>query len=149
MTGPRIDFYLLSQSDDTTRYNFACRLANKAYSANHRLYIHFADATEAKYLDKMLWTYQDNAFIPHQLEQQESDANCPIHLGSTPALPEQLQHNDILLNMAPDIPEFFMRFQRIIEISLNQPHWRNIARTHYRYYRTANSEISTHTIEDN
>lgn len=145
----RVDFYLLNQPSDTAREIFACRLANKAYSNNHKVFIYLSSAGHAESIDKLLWTYADNAFVPHQIHHAKTNAqpntDCPIYLGwQNPSE----YHNDILLNLSADIPEFYHDFQRVIEIATIDDAARTQAREHYRVYRDAQCALTTHEIKN-
>ena len=63
----RVDFYVLPDTADGARLEFACRIAEKAYTQAHRVYVHAASAAEAARLDELLWTFRDTSFVPHAL----------------------------------------------------------------------------------
>lgn len=139
----RIDFYLLTQPNETARYQMACRLANKAYRNQHRIYIHTNSTQQAREFDALLWTFADDTFVPHQLVDNHADSQCPIHIGCE-AAPEF--HQDILINLADTVPEYYSRFARVLEIATNDPSARDIARNNYKMYKSADCELTTHEI---
>ena len=110
---PKIDFYIISESDAKTRLLFACRLIEKAYHAKHRIYIHAETQNEAHQLDELLWTYREDTFLPHNLYGEGPEPAPPIQVGYG-AAPEQ--QRDILINLNSHVPEFFVNFNRILEI---------------------------------
>jgi len=139
----RIDFYILQESKPQARYPFACRLINKAYQRGHKLYIHTEAKEEAHRLDDLLWTFQDTSFIPHNLSGEGPTPPPPVQIGFDN---KATGFNDVLINMATEVPPFFNRFKRIIEIVIQEPDWKKRAREHFLFYRENGCELNTHNI---
>ena len=138
----RIDFYILKNQPASARLRFACRLLQKAYQQQHKVYVHLESEAEAAELDQRLWTFHDESFIPHALVSAANVDHIPILLGTN--APQDA--NDILLNLAPDTAGFFPQFQRIMEIVPAEEPWQSQARTRYRDYQEKQYAIQTHTI---
>ena len=139
----RIDFYLLPQDDAHARPLFACRLAEKAYQLGHRIYIHTESAQQTRHLDELLWTYREDSFLPHDLHAPGLDPVPAILLGHA-AEPEQ--NTDVLINLAPEVPLFFGRFERVAEIIDQQEGCRRQGRERYGFYRDRGYELKTHQL---
>jgi DNA polymerase-3 subunit chi len=139
----RIDFYLLNDDKKKARYDFACRLIDKAYRQGHRLYLHVNDQTEAQALDDLLWSYRDDSFLPHNLYGENSSPTPPIQIGFaiTPT-----EHADTLLNFTQDVPAFYQNFNRVVEIVLQDEMSRKTARQHYKLYREQGCELQSHDM---
>ncbi len=140
---PKIDFYIIPESDAKTRLLFACRLIEKAYQNKHRIYIHTENQQEAHQLDELLWTYREDSFLPHNLYGEGPDPAPPIQIGYS-VVPEK--QRDILLNLNKQVPEFFTNFNRVLEIVSSDATLQAISREHYRYYKTQGHEINTHKL---
>ena len=54
----RIDFYVLRQSSEQARQQFACKLAEKAYRLNNTVHIVAGNRADARRLDELLWTFR-------------------------------------------------------------------------------------------
>ena len=67
----QVDFYLLSDPRATAREFFACRLSEKIIGLNQSAYIHTESNDVARYVDDLLWTYQDISFIPHGISGED------------------------------------------------------------------------------
>ena len=65
---------------------------------------------------------------------------------SSTAAASQLLHDEVLLNLRPEWPPFFSRFQRLIEIVSLDDEDRAAARERYRFYRDRGYEIRTHDL---
>lgn len=137
-----IDFYLVKESVISDCYGFVCRLVDKAFQQKHHIYIHANTLEEAKTLDELLWTFRDTSFIPHGLYQNTSkDEAVRIGVGVHPEPPY-----DILINLTPDIPNFFNHYRRVLEIVPQDTSWKNSARQKYKTYKEKNCELVTHDL---
>lgn len=138
----RVDFYILDQQ--AGRPQFACRLAEKAVLQGHRVYIHTADEQAAQELDRLLWTFSDGSFLPHALAASEpADSLAPVHIGHGQ---EPLDHDQVLINLADEIPLFFSRFERVAEIVDGDQGAREQARERFRFYRERGYELNSHSL---
>ena len=144
MSQIRVDFYLLSNNEPDAVGLVACRLLEKAYQRGHRVFV-FCDSKEnAERLDELLWTYKEDSFIPHNLQGEGPEPPPPVQIGYGA---EPRGFNDILLNMSPTIPDYFARFQRVMEIVAADDTAKEISRNHYREYRSKQCALHTHNIE--
>lgn len=121
----QIDFYVLPDTTLEARLDFACRLAETIQRKGYRLHLHAEDEAMARELDERLWTFRPDAYVPHALLGEGEgeagaapDPRIPVTIGwGAPPSPDQAVQ--ALLNLAPDIPEWFSRFERVAEI-INQ-----------------------------
>ena len=140
----RVDFYLLSSIQPDARCLVACRLIEKAYYKGHRIFVWCNDQHEAELLDELLWTFRDDSFIPHNLQGEGPEPAPPVHIGYDK---EPRGFNDILINFASEIPSFYPKFKRIIEVVSGVDADKEQSRTHYKEYRAKGCELYTHNIE--
>jgi DNA polymerase-3 subunit chi len=135
----QIDFY--THVDDKVRT--ACRLAAKAFSRELRVMVLCPDADTAGRVDRLLWTTPATSFIPHCFGGDALATVTPIvvdHDGAEPL------HDQMLLNLRPEWPPFFSRFQRLIEIVSRDDEDRRLARERFKFYRDRGYEIRTHDL---
>jgi DNA polymerase-3 subunit chi len=62
------------------------------------------------------------------------------YLGTAPA------HDQVLLNLRPEWPPLFSRFQRLVEIVSLEDEDRRLARERFKFYRDRGYEIRTHDL---
>jgi len=139
----QVDFYLLPSADGNGKHLAACRLTQKVYRLKHRIYILTGDHEESAQLDRLLWTFNPGSFIPHQIHTDLVDARLPVLIGhgAPPA-----EFNDVLISLAPKVPEFFERFERVAElVSADEPE-RAAARDRFRQYRDRGFPVQTHNL---
>lgn len=143
MSSIRVDFYLLNGSEADEASLLVCRLLEKAYLRGHRVFVYCTNQQEAEKLDELLWTFKDNSFIPHNLQGEGPEPPPPIQIGYQD---EPRGFNDILINLDSEIPKFYNRFRRVIEIVANNETAKTLSRAHYREYRANQCELTTHEI---
>lgn len=145
MTG-RVDFYVLNSATPEQRWNVACRLTAKAYLQDLRVVIWNESAADAAACDELLWTFNEQAFVPHQITRdvQSMDPGTPVHLMlSLEALPAA----DMLVNLAGRLPSEPARFARIAEIIDADPERRRLGRERFKAYRDQNLTLQTHQLD--
>lgn len=70
-----VDFYVLDATDEDAVLRTACRVAQKAWEQGLRVYI-LADTDEdAARIDDLLWTFQQDSFVPHERWHGVGDSN--------------------------------------------------------------------------
>lgn len=137
---PKVDFYILPDTETSARELFACRLTEKAYSLGHRVYLHTRDAAHAARLDQLLWTFRDGSFLPHELSGPTA-AQSPIVVGYQTA---PIAQDDLLITLADTFPDHLLHFARIAEIVAGDDEQRSRARERYRRYRDLGYELESH-----
>lgn len=140
----RVDFYVLPAGDKNAPLPFTCRLTEKAYDLGQRIYIHAETEAQAAQLDNLLWTFRQGSFIPHALYETDNDSELPAHIGwrGEPA------SRDLLINLAPAVPLFYDRFERIAEIVSPDETAKLAARARFKFYREHGITPESHTIEN-
>jgi len=142
---PRVDFYVTKNSTPQFSLSTACRIAEKAFSAGHRIHIHMNNETDCEKLDALLWTFRDRSFIPHEISPV-TIADCPVTISSEKSPEMTSGHTDMLVNVSDQLVENFKQFQRIAEII--DSHYDSIVagRERYRFYRENGLEPQHHEV---
>jgi len=135
----RIDFYF--EAED--KLQVACRLSAKAVRQKLRLLIYAEDAPQAQRIDKLLWTWQATGFLPHCMARSPLAAQTPVLITHDP---EDMPHDEVLLNLHSTRPPAFSRFQRLVEIVGLEEDDRAAARERYRFYRDRGYAIAKHDL---
>ena len=139
----RIDFYVLAGSSPQGRAALACRLAEKAYGFGHAVYVHVESDSQARAMDEILWTFRENSFLPHEIHAGDESSAAPIQIGCVED--PQVDH-DVLINLSPDVPVFFSRFERMAELVDSDPQVRERSRRRFRYYKERGYPLTTHKL---
>ncbi len=127
-----VDFYILGQTQQQDRLTFTCRLTEKAWTEGHQVYIHVDSEEAAMELDALLWTYKPDSFVPHQLAGKVADGSCDVEIGWQQH-PEH--HKGVLINLVSPLPTFFSRFDRVLEVVIQEEAILKQTREHYKFYK--------------
>ena len=142
----QIDFYMSAGDTEGARHNFVCRLLEKAVAKNSKVYVHTQDAVQAQHLDKSLWTFKPGSFIAHEIAGQDVDKSCPVIIGHDQ---EPDASRDILLNLANEVPRFFSRFERVLDVINHDQEIRSLGRKRYSFYKDRGYPLNYHDLKPN
>ena len=137
----QIDFY----TNVLDKLGTACRIVVKGYGLRHRIVVFCADAEIAQRMDRLLWTSPATGFVPHCSPADALAAVTPVivdHRGGEPV------HDQVLVNLRDELPSFFGRFERLIEIVSVDEEDRKNARERFRFYRDRGYDIRTHDLKE-
>ena len=135
-----VTFYLSNKAGDGVRQALAWRIADKAQKQGRLVYIHCRDADHARQLDQQFWQTPATGFLPHGT-QQEGKAPVILGHGEDPG-----DHHDVLINLAPEVPDFATRFQRVAEMITGDGPLREAGRARFRFYRDRGFQIQSHRL---
>lgn len=138
-----IDFYLLGKDNVDGGDRIACRLAEKAFRLGHRIYMYTDGVDTCEKLDRLLWTFSANSFVPHTVALEANDSDTPVCIGFQGPPPG---FADVLISLSKEVPTFFSRFERVAEVVGASDSEKQQARERYRYYRDRGYELQTHDL---
>ncbi len=140
----RVDFYILGERARDNRFSLACRITEKAWREGNRVYLHTANENECRHMDRLLWTYRDASFIPHGIVPGADAGLNPVLIGWQG---EGGDEHQVLINLCPHVPDFFSRFERVIELIDNDPGVKQAGRQRYRFYKDRGYPLNDYRIE--
>jgi len=135
----QIDFYVHSENALHT----LCTLAAKALAKDVRMMVLTADEQATERVDRMLWSQPAIGFLPHCRAAHRLAPVTPIIVDH---LLEPIVHEQMLVNLRPECPAVFSRFERVIEIVGLDESERDLARARFRFYRDRGYDIRTHDL---
>ena len=142
----RVDFYVLDGEDEASRLTLVCRLAEKAHERGKTVFVHDDDEGRLGRLDAALWSFRPESFVPHRLlaadEPPDGVDSDPVQLG----LGEPAADRSVLINLAREVPAFFSRLERTLEVVDQHPDVRAAGRERYRFYRHRGYPLELHRI---
>ena len=156
----KIDFYITNINTLDEYLNFACRLTEKAYRKQCDVYLHTANEEHMAALDKLLWTFRPNSFLPHSSESnaengsvnKATENNNSAELASATGeilvacSGDPREHHDVLVNLTEQTPEFFSRFTRVAEVVMGTDEAKAKSRQRYKYYRDRGYPLEVHNL---
>lgn len=137
----KIDFYQIDQEDHLL---FTCRLVDKIYQQGHAVHIHTKSLAESESLDDLLWSFRPEHFIPHAIcQDSEPEEDTPILISHEI---EPVAHDDVLVNLSDQVPDFFSRFTRVAEVVPLDENSRAAARISYKFYKDRGYTLDYHKL---
>ena len=140
---PRADFYLI----DKPRFReqpllLVCELAKRGYAANLPILILARDNAQAEALDDLLWSFDAEEYLPHQIAgMDEGDDDTPI-LIATPDM--DIPARTLLINLRDAAPTG--SFERVLEVVPADPAARGPLRERWKHYQALGFEVNKHDM---
>ena len=142
----QVDFYILGKDSVSALLKTACRIAEKAMKQQQHTYVKAQSEAQARNLDDLLWTFSQGSFVPHRLVEvgRAQDATEPVIVGFGGDPKDD--NWQLIINLADAVPEFFSRYERVIEIVDANLERRAQGRERYRFYKERGYQLNTHNI---
>ncbi|MGE0625822.1 MAG: DNA polymerase III subunit chi [Pseudomonadales bacterium] len=144
----RIDFYILQDVNLGAQHRFACRLAAQALAGgkttdgSQPVILHTADEQTAREVDELLWHYPDRRFVPHAVAGDPSAGSAPVLI----TWQEPPAFDGVLFNLTSEVPHFFNRFHRVVEVVVQDQ--LDAGRERYRFYRHRGYPLYDHKLDE-
>jgi DNA polymerase-3 subunit chi len=138
----RADFYLIQK--DRFREEpllLVCELARKAHDANLWTLVLARDDEQAQRLDELLWEFDADAYIPHQLAGDEEDELTPV-LIATPEADTPMRALVINLRDEP----VNGTFDRVLEVVPADDSARGPLRERWKQYQSRGLELKKYDM---
>ena len=140
---PRADFYLIA------KYRFreaplllVCELAKRAYAANLPTLVLARDAAQAEALDDLLWSFDPDDYLPHQIAGADEDEDEAPILIATPDM--DVPARPLLVNLRDAAPAG--DFERVLEVVPADPAARGPLRERWKQYQARGFEVNKHDM---
>ena len=140
---PRADFYLIAKE----RFReepllLVCELAKRGFAANLPILVLARDAAQAEAIDDLLWSFDPDEYLPHQIAGiDEGDDETPI-LIATPEM--DLPARAMLINLRDAAPTG--SFDRVLEVVPADPSARGPLRERWKHYQALGFEVNKHDM---
>lgn len=128
---------------------YACRLLRKAHRAGARVAV-TGDLATLQALDRELWTFDDQEFLPHVLAAGKP---LPERLNATPIWlsPDPSSapgERSILVNVGRTMPAGMDRFERLFDLVSSEPDDRQEGRLRWKAYAAQGWDVQPHEVKD-
>ena len=145
----QVMFYVLPEaSSETAEVNDnahlfqACLHASVCYRNNQRVYIHTNDQGSAHSIDEMLWGFEPDSFVPHNLVGEGPAQGAPVEIG----FQSPKSRRPTLINLASQVPSFAGNYSHIIDFVPAETSLKIQARERFKQYKQAGFHIDTHNV---
>ena len=137
---PRADFYLIAKPrfrDEPLK--LVCELARKACDAGQPLLILADSAQQAEALDELLWEFDPDAYVPHQVAGIDEDDDLAPVLIAPPECDAPLRALVLNLRAAPVVGAF----ERVLEVVPADESARGPLRERWKHYKALGVEVKS------
>lgn len=138
----RADFYLIAKPrflDEPLR--LVCELVRKAYDGNLWTLVLARDEEQAAELDELLWAFDDDAYIPHQIAGDEEDELTPV-LIATPEM--DVPARALVINLRD--AAYAGQCDRVLEVVPADPSAREPLRERWKQYKDRGFELNKYDM---
>ena len=139
---PRADFYLIAKPRFATQpLLLVCELARRAHDTGRFTLVLARDAAQAEELDDLLWSFEPDAFIPHQIAGDEEDEVTPVLI-----VPPELEAppRPLVINLRD--AAWTAACERVLEVVPADPAARDPLRERWRQYKSMGYELAKHDM---
>ncbi len=134
-----IDFY----THVPDRVDVAARIIAKAHAARGSVRVLTPDEATSDALDRRLWLVPPTGFLPHCKIPCSLADETPIWIGHS------LEHTGpavVLVNLHPEPPPYFSRFERLAEIVGADDADAAAGRERWKFYKARGYELRQHSL---
>lgn len=133
------------------RLNMACQVVARHYAKGRKLLVFSTDTRVLGRFDRLLWSFDPVAFVPHVGINDELAAQTPVLLSTQaveawPGDSGQGLSSVWMLNLDPNCPPNPEKFERILEIVSNEESDRQAARQRWVTYKAAGLSLHAHDV---
>lgn len=140
---PRADFYLIAKPRFASQpLRLVCELARKACDANLPTLVLARDAAQAEELDELLWSFDENAYIPHQIAGEDADEEEAVVLIAPPGV--AIPQRPLVINLRD--AAWLEACERVLEVVPDDPAAREPLRERWRQYKAAGYALAKHDM---
>ena len=135
----RADFYLIAKPRFLEKpLLLVCELARKACDSDQPLLIFAASAAQAEELDELLWEFDPDAYVPHQIAGTDEDDDIVPVLIAPPEADAPLR--PLVLNLrTAAVPA---GFERVLEVVPADESARAPSRERWKHYQASGVEVN-------
>lgn len=135
---PRIDFYHLQKQNLET---VLPRLLEKAYASGKPIKVKIGNEMRVEFINALLWTYDDESFLPHGSRKDGSAELQPIWLSADDDNPNSAEYL-FLVDGAQSGGEILEKFERVFHIfDGNNPEAVTQARQFWKSLKSSGAEL--------
>ncbi len=142
---PDVLFHHFNSIDNNNYLLYVCKLIEKGFKQKIQpIYIHTNNQQQAEQLDKLLWTFKQDSFIPHTIVGTSDLDSTPVQIGWNE---NQFHTAAAIVNLSEEIPISYLESKKIHEIINNDEVKKNKARERWKNYKSNGCQLNVHQIK--
>ena len=139
----KVTFVLLN-SEQADVFNSASEQAAHYFRQNKRVFVYTQDQEQAHQIDEILWSFDPNSFVPHNLVGEGPKQGAPVEI----SWQAPTNYRQVLINLSDSVPEYCHQFQQVIDFVPTEEPAKKLARARYRHYQTLGMVVDTQQAID-
>ena len=142
---PDVLFHQINSIDDKNYLLYVCKLVEKGFKQKIQpIYIQTSNQQQAEQLDKLLWTFKQDSFIPHTIVGATDLDSTPVQIGWND---NQFHPAAAIVNLSEEMPISYLESTRIHEIVEEDEVKKNKARERWKNYKSKGCQLNIHHIK--
>ncbi len=147
-------FYLLNDKkvelkgsdaiDTSSAFYHACLQASYFYRQNQRVFIYTQDKQSAEKIDEMLWAFDSDSFVPHNLVGEGPKQGAAVEIDSQ----APTGHRPVLINLTSTVPSFANKFQFIVDFVPCDENLKQQARERFKTCRKWGFQVNNQAVAE-
>jgi DNA polymerase-3 subunit chi len=148
----QVMFYLLPDKDKTdasghntsSAFYHACLQASYFYRQNQRVFIYSQDQKSAEQIDEMLWAFDSDSFVPHNLSGEGPKQGAAVEISHQ--VPRG--RRPVLINLSSTVPDFASQFQLIVDFVPSDEKLKQLARERFKTCRQRGFQVDNQAVAE-
>ena len=118
-------------TEEQLHLHYACLQAAYFYRQNQRVFIYTPDQQSAHDIDEMLWAFDPDSFVPHNLIGEGPKQGAAVEISwQVPS-----NRRAVLINLTSEVPNFANQFTHLIDFVPSDETQKQQARNRFRTCR--------------
>ena len=145
----QVMFYLLkdevtdeTDNDTCSALYHACLQASYFYRQKQRVYIYTQDQKHAEQVDEMLWAFDSDSFVPHNLVGEGPKQGAAVEIG----FQAPQGRRQVLINLTSTVPNFANQFQFIVDFVSSDEALKQQARERFKTCRQWGFQVDNQAV---
>jgi DNA polymerase-3 subunit chi len=148
----QVMFYLLPEEDKTDASEIntssviyhACLQASYFYRQNQRVFIYTRDQLSAEQVDEMLWAFDSDSFVPHNLSGEGPKQGAAVEISHQ----APRGRRPVLINLTNTVPDFASQFNLIVDFVPDDEALKQLARERFKACRQLGFQVDNQAVAE-
>jgi DNA polymerase-3 subunit chi len=148
----QVMFYLLPEEDKTDASEIntssviyhACLQASYFYRQNQRVFIYTQDQLSAEQVDEMLWAFDSDSFVPHNLSGEGPKQGAAVEISHQ----APRGRRPVLINLTNTVPDFASQFNLIVDFVPDDEALKQLARERFKACRQLGFQVDNQAVAE-
>ena len=139
---PDVLFHQINSIDDKNYLLYVCKLVEQGFKQKIQpICIQTSNKQQAEQLDKLLWTFKQDSFIPHTIVGTLDLDTTPVQIGWNE---NQFHPAAAIVNLSEEIPISYLESKKVHEIIDNDEVKKSKARERWKNYKSEGCKLNFH-----